>query len=198
MNQPIEAAYTRKVRLREEAAWRRYGPVGYRLVKLLALAALLTGTGLTFLLVNTLVAFYPGTGSAGGPAEHAIQVRVESCERLGPLHDRRLGFWWTCRVRLPDGGQAEVDRSIVTKDDVGRTVELYQACFDRPEAHCNLGEKVGSGWRAVVFALHWFGRILLLVLLGWAFTLLLAAVVGPSRFVAVIEWWQRKIVKDRS
>jgi hypothetical protein len=57
--------------------------------------------------------------------------------RQGPV----IGYWWICRVQLPDGGHAEVDRSILTGNDVGRTVELHQACFDRPQHHCNLGRE---------------------------------------------------------
>jgi hypothetical protein len=195
--QRTETEYTRKVRLREESAWRRHGPVGYRLVKLLAFTALLAGAYLSMILVNTLVGLYPGTGSLGGRAEHAIQVRVESCDRLGPLHDRRLGFWWVCRVGLPDGGRADVDRSLLTKDDVGRTVQLYQTCFDPPDAHCTLGKDVGAGWEYGVYALHWGGRVLLLSVLVWAFTVLLAAVAGARRYVAFVDWWQRKVVRGR-
>lgn len=85
-----------------------------------------------------------GTGSVGsrGPSEHPVRVMVESCDRVGPLHDRRLGMWWTCRVQLPDGGRAGVDRSILTGDDVGRTVEPRQACSTRrPAVHAGRGDR---------------------------------------------------------
>jgi hypothetical protein len=119
---------------------------------------------------------------------------VESCERVGPLHDQRLGFWWICQVQLPDGGRAEVDRSILSKDDVGRTVELHQACFD---GHCTLGRAAGTGGQIYAGGLRFVGRLLLIGLLVWAFTNLLAAVVGAPRFVGFIDWWQRKMVRGR-
>jgi hypothetical protein len=110
-------------------------------------------------------------------------VRVESCERTGPLHGRRLGFWWVCLVRLPGGGPAEVDRSILTKNDVGRMVELHRACGDR---HCTLGRAAGTGGQLDAGNLRILGRILLAGMLVWA---------SPScwpRFVGFILWWQRK------
>ncbi|MEU7909274.1 DUF6346 domain-containing protein [Actinoplanes sp. NPDC049118] len=168
-------------------------------MKLFRLVVLLAAAYLSTIAVNTLVAFYPGTGSVGaqGPDERAVHVRVESCERVGPLHDRRLGFWWVCRVRLPEGGQAEVDRSILTKADVDKTVELHEACFDPPEAHCNLGKEASAGGQIYAGVLYYLGWFLFIGLLLWAFTCLLAAVGGASRFVGFIDWWQRKIVRGR-
>jgi hypothetical protein len=194
-----DADYSRKVRVREESAWRRYGPVRYRLVKLLRLAVLLAGAYLSTIAFNTLAGFYPGTGSVGaqGAAERAVQVTVESCERVGPLHDRRLGLWWICRVRLPGGGTAEVDRSIVTADDVGRTVELRKACFDPSAGRCGLGKPTGAGWELYAGAVHYSSFGLFAGLLVWAFTCLLAAVVGAPGYVSFIDWWQRRMVRGR-
>ncbi|MEV0902627.1 DUF6346 domain-containing protein [Actinoplanes sp. NPDC049802] len=171
----------------------------YRLAKLLRLAVLLAVAYLSTIVMNTLAGFYPGTGSVGpqGAAERPVQVTVESCERVGPLHDRRLGLWWICRVRLPDGALAEVDRSILTADDVGHTVELQQACFDESTGRCGLGKPTGAGWELYAGAVRYLGWGLLAGLLVWAFTCLLAAVVGAPGYVSFIDWWQRRMVRGR-
>lgn len=163
-------------------------------MKLLRLAALLAAAGLAVILINTSVAFYKGTGSVGatGPDEGLVRVRVESCERVGPLRDWQLGFWWVCQVRLPDGGQVEVDRSIVTKDDIGQAVDLYQACYKPPSAHCTLGNQASAFGQVYAGGLRLIERVAVLIVAGWAFTYLLAAAVGARRFVGFIAWWGRR------
>jgi hypothetical protein len=162
-------------------------------VKLLRLVLLLAVTGIAVIIVNTLVALYPGTGSVGatGPNERQVQVRVDECDRLGPLHDWRLGFWWVCQVRLTDGSRAEVDRSIVTEQNIGRTVDLLQACYNPPGSHCTLGRPANGFGEIYAGGLRLFERLGLIVAAGWAFTYLLAAVAGAHRFVGFIAWWGR-------
>ncbi|GAA2907759.1 hypothetical protein Acy02nite_87410 [Actinoplanes cyaneus] len=192
-DRPLENDYTQQVRRREEAAWQRYGPVAYRLVKLLRLVILLAATGMAIIVVNTLAALYQGTGSVGatGPDERLVQVRVDSCDRRGPLHDWRLGFWWTCQVSVLGGGQAAVDRSIVTDEDVGRTIELLQACYNPPGTHCTLGKPASALGQVYAGGLRWLERLGLIVVAGWAFSYLLAALIGARGFIGFIAWWRR-------
>jgi hypothetical protein len=163
-------------------------------VKLLRLVLLLAVTGFAVIVINALVGLYQGTGSVGatGPNERLVQVRVERCDRLGPLHDGRLGFWWVCQVGLPDGGRAEVDRSILTDQDIGQTVDLLQACYNPPSSHCTLGRPANAFGELYAGGLRLFERLGLVVAAGWAFTYLLAAVVGANRFVGFIAWWGRR------
>ncbi|HWS32977.1 MAG TPA: DUF6346 domain-containing protein [Actinoplanes sp.] len=162
-------------------------------MKLLRLLGMLGVIGVLVLLVNTVVGFSKGTGpvSPSGPGKELVNVRVDSCARVGPLHDWRLGFYWVCQVQVEGGDRLVVDRSILTDEDVGRTVKLYQACYQPPNAHCTLGEEVFPLVGAGIAILRWTERLLVFFLACWGFTYLLAAVAGPRRFLDFIAWWSR-------
>ncbi len=152
--------------------------------------------------VATLLSFYPGTGSIGaqGPDERPVRASVEHCERAGPLSTMGLGYWWVCRIRVEstDRGDVEalVDRSIVSEDDVGRTVELWEACGDTPGAACAYGKATGAGWQIYAGGVRILGRILIFVLLLSACFYFLMTVLGAPRYLVFHHWWQRKVAKS--
>ena len=153
--------------------------------------------------VATLLSFYPGTGSVGarGPDERPVRATVESCERAGPLSSMGLGYWWVCRIRVAtaDRGDIEavVDRSIVSGDDVGRTIDLWEACGDKHGTACAYGKATGAGWQFYAGGLRILGRILIFVLLASACFYLLMTVLGAPRYLIFHRWWDRKVAKRR-
>ncbi|GAA2906569.1 hypothetical protein Acy02nite_75020 [Actinoplanes cyaneus] len=187
---------------RERSAWQRRGSVGWRLVKLaqgfgglvLAYATMLVGT--------TLLSFYSGTYSIGatGPAERSIRATVQSCERVGPVSDMGLGYWWVCHIRVAttDRGDVEavVDRSIVSKEDVGRSVDLREACGDKPGDTCTYGKAAGAGWQLYAAGIRLVGPFLIFLMLAAVCFYFLAAVLGAPRYLVVIRWWQRKVARS--
>jgi hypothetical protein len=149
----------------------------------------------TTLVLATLASFYQGTGSLGaqGPSERTVQVQVQDCRRTGPLSDMGIGYWWVCQVRVTtDHGIVEtvLDRSIVTKADVGRTITLAEACKG---GVCHYGKAVGGGWQFYSIAVRAVGPCLLIVLAFWNFIYLAAALLGAPRFIVFSSWLQRKM-----
>ncbi|GAA2914006.1 hypothetical protein Acy02nite_91020 [Actinoplanes cyaneus] len=186
---------------RERSAWQRRSPVGWRLVKLTQAIGMVALAYVSTFVLATLSTFYPGTGSIGarGPDERPVRASVESCQRAGPLSTMGLGYWWVCHVRVAtaDRGDVEavVDRSIVSKEDVGRTVDLWEACGEKPGAACSYGKAVGAGWQIYEGVVRMLGRVLIFLMLVSACFYLLATVLGAPRYLVFNQWWQRKTAK---
>lgn len=170
---------------RDTAAAADEGPVRYRLERLLLLAGLLAAAALVILALNSLLAPYRGVSYPGFTGRYGtgdVQVRVESCVRVGPLHDGELGYWWACRVQVPEGGHVELGGSVVTGDQVGQTVELHRHCRGTYGERCSLGNNPAGLEKLYAVSLGLI-RLMTYLLVGvGAFRLLLAAALGRRKF----------------
>lgn len=161
------------------------GPGRYRLERLLLLAGLLPAAALVILTLNSLLTPYRGTSYPGFTGRYGtgdVQVRVESCARVGPLHDWELGYWWACRVQVPEGGHAEVGGSIVTNDQIGQTVELHRHCSGPGGKRCSLGKDTAGLETLYAGSLALIRRMTYLLVGIGALRLLWAAALGRRKF----------------
>jgi hypothetical protein len=170
---------------RDTAAAAGEGPVRYRLERLVLLAGLLATAALVILALNSLLTPYRGASYPGFTGRYGtgdVQVRVESCVRVGPLHDWELGYWWACRVQVPEGGHAELGGSIVTNDQIGQTVELHRHCRGPYGKRCSLGKDT-AGLETLYSVSLGLIRLMTYLFVGiGTFRLLLAAGLGRRKF----------------
>jgi hypothetical protein len=177
-------------------------PVRWRTVKVLQAVLAPAGIYASQVMAATLLSFYQGTGSIRphGPSERPVEVTVDSCALAGPLSSMGLGFWSVCQVhvRTADRGVVAgvVDRSIVSQQDAGRTIELREACFDPPAGRCRYGRAAGAGWQVYAGSVIILGRTLVVILALSAFIDLFAAIQGAARWLAFQEGWRRRTGKS--
>ncbi|WP_412102824.1 DUF6346 domain-containing protein [Plantactinospora sp. KLBMP9567] len=152
--------------------------------------ALLALVCVSYLVFSTLASLYPGAGSIRpfGPSERTVQVRAESCHRVGPISENGLGNWWVCRARLQaDSERTEVlvTRSIIKPADIGTVIELRQACSGSAALDCSYGKPTGIGWQLYYGSFYIIYRLLVIVLVFCAFIFLARAVLGVPRYFAI-------------
>jgi hypothetical protein len=116
------------------------------------------------------------------PESDVIAV-VEQCDRSGPVSRYGFGYWWTCRISVDGsntGESATVGRSVVTNDDVGKSVTLKQSCD--VDGDCTYGRATAQFWGFVV-AVIGIVQLFAALLIGVAFLLYAAnAVLGRRAF----------------
>jgi hypothetical protein len=126
-----------------------------------------------------------------------VQATVESGSRVGPLSAEGFGFWWVCRMQVETpwarGGEGGRGPSIVTVDDVSKTVELREACFDPPDGDCRYGTAANAGWQLYAGILRLLRPALVFIFLVSSIFYLLAGVLGAPRYLVLFDWWQRKL-----
>lgn len=189
------AAAAQATAAREIGLLRRRGRLVYLLRAVAKAALIVVGGVATYLAFSTALSWYPGTGaSTSGPTETTVVARVESCTRVGPVSGQGFGYWWECRIAVPaTGGGTRTEmvfRSIVSPSDVGRDVELQQACSG---GNCVYGRRVP--WLVTTAFLA--GRIidrLVSILFACLALLWLARGIAPERYWAFMskraqKWW---------
>ncbi len=173
-------------------AWRRHGPVVYRLRALFAMVMTLLATCVLALVSLSVLSLYPGAGAIRpGASEQPVRATVKECHRVGPLSGYGMGYWWICQAAVRhDVGperQVELGRSIVGPDDVGQVVELRAVCRGGGETDCYYGRPMAFilvlGYAIVEMAL----KVLVIGLLFAVGVYLLKAVLGAPAYVAIFD-----------
>ncbi|TDC66466.1 hypothetical protein E1258_02555 [Micromonospora sp. KC207] len=139
----------------------------------------------TFLLLSTLVSLYPGTGTVvRGPGDRAVQATGGACARVGPISGYGFGYWWDCDATLRDGdGGTRVVRvgpSVLSPDDLGRTVEIRESCRD---GDCEYGRAANQWLEGLLLAVGKLGWFLMVILGGSAVVAVVRAVLGAPRYL---------------
>lgn len=156
--------------------------------------------------LSTLESAYKGPTVVRVPPANVIPVtevegRVGECVRTGPLSSSGFGYWWLCQVTVQkaDGRSVTVvlRRSIVSPADAGRTVDLYEACTKDGD-RCSYGRRVHRGWGIAVAFLQVLHRGISLLFILLILRYLLQAILGESRFAALMRGWRRKDPADRT
>ena len=182
--------FSREIRSRENRSWQRHGPIIYRLRSLLIALGFLVMTYVMSIVFLTANSLYPGTGSIRplGPSEQMVHARVEDCHRVGPVSSYGFGYWRECGVLLQAGSKeakAVIGRSIVEPTDVGKLIELREACFGPTGFDCKYGKPTGLGWQFYVGALRILRLFLAISLLASSAVFLARAVLGAPRYFAL-------------
>jgi len=82
-------------------AWRRHGPVVYRLRALFAMVMTLLATCVLALVSLSVLSLYPGAGAIRpGASEQPVRATVKECHRVGPLSGYGMGYWWICQAAV--------------------------------------------------------------------------------------------------
>ncbi|MFF5219267.1 DUF6346 domain-containing protein [Micromonospora sp. NPDC000442] len=174
-------------------AWRRHGPVLYRLRQLLFMAVTLVVASVLSLLYLTVVSIYPGTGSVRphGPAERSVEATVKECRRVGPVSDQGLGFWWVCRilVQQEDGQPVEgiVEGSIADPEKIGSVVTLREACAGHGRTACRYGKPVSVLLSVLYGVFRIAGKALGVFLLLATMVYLFRAIVGAPVYFSLFD-----------
>ncbi|WP_223874526.1 DUF6346 domain-containing protein [Salinispora fenicalii] len=186
-------------RSRQEAlaAYERRGPFWGRVARFAMAIALLVAIPVLYLISETLVSFYPGTGVVkSSPPERPAVATVQDCQRVGPVSSNGLGYWWHCdvTVQTQDGRQVvtTVYNSVVTPSDRGKAVEFREACFGEGNSRCEYGRPSAWAWAMAVQVFYIIRTSVYLFLIIGSGMYLVTGVVGVPRSVAWLERRERK------
>ncbi len=174
------------------AAYERHGPFWGRMAQFAVALAFAVAIPVLYLVSETLVSLYPGTGVVKStPPERPAVATVRGCQRAGPVGIDGLGYWWHCdvTVRTYDGRQVEtrVYNSVVTPSDRGKQVQFREVCHGEGNSNCRYGRPSSWIWVMGVRALFILrnGAFILLTVLSLVY--IVSGVVGVPRYYA----WRR-------
>lgn len=195
----LTQAQVERLQREQIAAYKRCGPFWGRLAQFASALACIAAIPVLYVVSETLVSFYPGTGVVKStPKERPAVATVRGCQSVGPVSLNGLGYWWHCDVTVQtyDGRQVEtrVYNSVVTPSDRGNPVQFREACYGEGNSNCRYGRPSSWTWAMAVQAFYIIRNGAFLLLLAMSGMYLVQGVVGVPRCIA---WYNESGKKER-